>query len=132
MFTSCLKRSAQNPERVLVERTYAVEDWNSLRPAIFERGNPAISTPEVNEELRALGYLQPQEGLRCSFQAGLGSAGFCTTASSELPNGTLAQCNNLVSATRKPRNALLIHAGGSVCCSSRPRNLTAYLKNTRK
>jgi hypothetical protein len=47
--------------RVLAEvttRTPHITDWLSRETTSYDRGNPALSTPEVEEQLKALGYVQ--------------------------------------------------------------------------
>lgn len=47
--------------RVLGEittRTPHVTDWLTLKTTSYDRGNPALSTPEVEQQLKALGYVQ--------------------------------------------------------------------------
>ncbi len=41
----------------VTERTYAVDDWWSLMPTEYERGNPELSTPEMERFLKSIGYL---------------------------------------------------------------------------
>ena len=38
-------------------RTFSVEDWWSLRPAVYERGNPELTNPELEKFLKSLGYI---------------------------------------------------------------------------
>jgi hypothetical protein len=41
----------------ITPRTFSVESWWSLRPALYERGNPELSNPELERFLKSLGYI---------------------------------------------------------------------------